>query len=193
MRVDQFYKLRDTDTDDLLEVYCILNDITEEQKNKLLTKSFKKLASLCNKIDIPNLDFTKLDKPKYIKIGNWIYHVPKDFTELTYDQYLQIGGVLSDLNDKAKDLFTDKWDIANYIEQESINIIPDVVAIVFKCDRDKVLKSEARKVFPLGAFFLRSISDYTKLKAKLKEQSLMKMQSKPVYYSSTNTSTTIKS
>lgn len=181
MRVDQFYKLRDADTDDLLEVYCILNDVTEEHKNKLLTKPFKTLAKMCEKIDISDMDFDKLDKPNYIRIGRWVYHTPKDFTELTYDQYLQIGGLLSDLNDKATELYTDKWDIANYIEKESMNIIPDVVAIVFKCNREKVMRAEAKKVFPLGAFFLRSISDYEKLKTKLKAQNLTKIQSTPGY------------
>ena len=182
MRVDQFFKLRDADLDDMLEVYCIMNDITDEQRNVLLTKSFKKLQKLCAKIDLSDMDVSKLTKPMFVKIGRWLYKVPADFSDLEYGQYLQIGEIVADLHENHKD----------DLQEHTLTVIPKVVSIVFKCKEEDVLKANANKIFPIGAFFLSSISDFTKLKAKLREQSLTPMQFKPEYLDSTNTSTTTK-
>ena len=182
MRVDQFFKLRDADLDDMLEVYCIMNDITDEQRNVLLTKSFKKLQKLCAKIDLSDMDVSKLTKPMFVKIGRRLRKVPADFSDLEYGQYLEISDIVSDMHENHKD------DLQDY----TMTVIPKVVSIVFKCSEADVMKAQASKIFPIGAFFLNNISSYINLKKKLREQNLIPTQSKPEYSGSTNTSTTTK-
>ena len=180
MRVDQFLKLRDADLDDMLEVYCILHDITEDQRNVLLTKSFKKLQKLCSKIDLSDMDVSRLSKPMFVKIGRWLRKVPADFSDLEYGQYLEISEIVSDMHENHKD------DLQDF----TMTVIPKVVSIVFKCSEADVMMAQANKIFPIGAFFLSSISSYTNLKKKLREQSLTQTQFRQEYSGSTNTSTT---
>lgn len=183
MRVEQFFKLREADLDDMLEVYCILNDVTDEQRNVLLTKSFKKLSKLCAKIDLSGMDVSNLKKPMFVRIGRWLYKVPADFADLPYGKYIQISEIVADIHENHK------GDIDNY----TLTVIPEVVAIVFGCPVEQVMKAEANKIFPIGAFFLNSISCFIKLRQELKERSLIKMPYKQASSNSTNTSTTIKS
>jgi len=181
MRVDQFLKLKDIDTDDLLDVYCVLNDVSEDDKNILLTKSFDHISKLCAKVKIPDFDFKNTSKPLFVKIGRHYYKVPSSFDKLKYGAYLQISEIVSEIYE-AKD---------GNISERTMDRIPEVVAIVFGCDIDKVYKANAKDIYSIGAFFLNSILSYSKLKSQLKEPILNKRQLMQECSSLTNTNTII--
>ena len=173
MRVEQFLKLRDADLDDMLEVYCILNDVTDDQRNILLTKSFKHLSKLCAKIDLSGMNVTGKSKPFFIRLGRWLYRVPSDFTDLPYGKYIEISEIVSDIYENHK----------GEIEDHTFLKIPEVVSIVFSVPIETVMRADAQKVYSIGAFFLNSILSFTKLRQELKAQNLTKTQSKQGYSS----------
>ena len=95
MRVDQFLKLRETDPDDLLEVYCIMADVTDKEKNTLLTKPFKHLVKLCNSIEVDHVDVKNDKLPFMVKIGRRLYRVPKDLSDLKTGRYYEISDIIT--------------------------------------------------------------------------------------------------
>lgn len=183
MRVEQFLKLRDADLDDMLEVYCILNDVTDDQRNILLTKSFKHLSKLCAKIDLSGMNVTGKSKPFFIRLGRWLYRVPSDFTDLPYGKYIEISDIVSDIHENHK----------GEIEDYTLLKIPEVVSIVFGVPIETVMKADASKVYPVGAFFLNNILSFSRLKQELKAQNLIKTQSRQESSNSTSTNDTTKS
>lgn len=167
--VEQYYKLREIDVDDSYELLSVLLDLDEEQKHKLLEKSYLQLTKMVSKVNIDNLDF-EADKPLFVKIGRWIYKTPSDLDMIQYGRYLEATKILSDLQKEYSDFYQ--------LETASHKVIPDVVAVILGCKKADVMKANAKKIISLGAFFLQKLEESKALKQQLRESVMNQLTSR---------------